>query len=212
MKLFSLKALVPFVSAVVLSTAAHAGTVQFESLLNGAQEVAGAGPTSVPAPNDSAALGAGLVNVDLRTRTIDVSLTVLGISLDDLNDGLVAAPVGPVHLHRAPAGVNGPIVVPFGFGDNYTSIGTDLGFELVANDLVADDFIGRTFHQLVRDLNNGDIYFNVHTDAFGGGEIRGQLATVIAPVPVPASGLLLGGVMAFGAWRMRSKKRAAAAA
>ena len=64
----------------------------------------------------------------------------------------------------------------------------------------------------MRDLNNGDIYFNVHTDAFGGGEIRGQLATVIAPVPVPASGLLLGGVMAFGAWRMRSKKRAAAAA
>ncbi|MEJ6388473.1 CHRD domain-containing protein [Gymnodinialimonas ulvae] len=212
MKMFNLKAIVPFVAAVVVSTAAHAGTVTFESLLNGAQEVAGAGPTSVPAPNDSPALGAGVINVDYRARSIDVSLTVLGISLDDLNDGLVAAPVGPVHLHRAPVGVNGPIVVPFGFGDNYTSIGTDLGFELVANDLTADDFLGRTFHQLVRDLNAGDIYFNVHTDAFAGGEIRGQVAAVIAPVPVPASGLLLGGMLAFGAWRVRSKKRAAATA
>lgn len=212
MKLFSLKALVPLVSAVVLSTAAHAETVLFESLLNGAQEVAGAGPTSVPAPNDSRALGAGIVNVDRRSRTFDVSLTVVGLSLDDLNDGLVAAPVGPVHLHSAPVGVNGPIVVPFQFGPNYTSIGTDLGFQLTANDLTADNIIGRTFHQLVYDLRQGNIYFNVHSDAFPGGEIRGQLGAVIAPVPVPASGLLLGGVLAFGAWRVRSKKRAAATA
>lgn len=209
MKLFSIKALLPLVAAAVLSTAAHASTLTFEGILNGAQEVAGAGPTSVLAPNDSAAVGAGIVTVDTLARTIDVSLTVVGLSLDDLNDGLVASPVGPVHLHNAPVGINGPIAIPFPFGAPlYQSIGTDLGFTVNATGLTEANIIlaGLSFDGLLAELNAGNIYFNVHSDAFPGGEIRGQLA----PVPLPATGLLLGGMLAFGAYRARKQRRAAA--
>ncbi|MEL7415292.1 MAG: CHRD domain-containing protein, partial [Pseudomonadota bacterium] len=49
-------------------------------------------------------------------------------------------------------------------------------------------------------MSGSEVYFNVHTDAFPGGELRGQ----VAPVPVPAAGgLLLGAVLAGVAVRRR---------
>lgn len=201
MKLYRLWRMLPVLAALALSTGAQASTVTFEGLLTGAQEV--------PVPNNSPALGAGIVTVNTVTETFDVSLNVLGITLPQLNDGLVAAPVGPVHLHNAPAGVNGGIVVPFAFGPLYSDIGnTPLGFALNATNLSAANITGGLdFASLLGELRAGNIYFNVHTDAFPGGEIRGQLA--IAPVPLPATGLMLGSVVAFGAWRMRARRKAA---
>lgn len=196
MNLFNLWRALPILAALVLAPAAHASTLTFEGVLNGAQEV--------PAPNTSAASGFGVVTVDTIAQTFNVSLTVDGITLAQLNDGLVAAPVGPVHLHNAPAGVNGGIVVPFAFGLLYEA--TPLGFAINATNLTLSNITGGLdFAGLVAELSAGRIYFNVHTDLFAGGEIRGQLA----PIPLPASGLMLGGVLAFGAWRMRAKRKAA---
>ena len=59
------------------------------------------------------------------------------------------------HIHKAPAGTNGPVVftVPTG-----SPVDTTVLFDLVA----------------ILDLTGGNFYLNVHSEVFPGGEIRGQ--------------------------------------
>lgn len=97
------------------------------------------------------------------------------------------------HIHMAPAGVNGPIVVwlypstapvpgPLGGGrtDGVLAEGTITAANLIGS------LTGHPLSDLVALLENGDAYVNVHTNDgvdgvdtgpgdFPGGEIRGQL-------------------------------------
>ncbi|MEO1540332.1 MAG: CHRD domain-containing protein [Pseudomonadota bacterium] len=184
------------VFALILSAGAgHAATLQFAATLTGAQEV----PAIV-----TDAVGEALITVDTTRETLSVDLSVMGISLMDLSDALVALPVGPIHLHNAPAGSNGPIVVPFPF-DGLTYSDTLDGFDLMVEDVsyanaaaLAGSSVG--FDDFLALMSGSEVYFNVHTDAFPGGKLRGQ----VAPVPVPAAGgLLLGAVLAGVAVRRR---------
>lgn len=185
--------LLPILAAVLLSGPASAATLRFTASLDGGQEVP---------PAATSATGVAELIVDTITENLFVDLDVSGISTDDLADNLVAAPVGPVHLHVAPRGSNGPIAVPFAFNANYQD--TADGFSLrtiVSYDVGAAS--GLAFGDFLAALNTEGVYFNVHTDAFGAGEIRGQVVADVAPVPLPASGLMLVGALAFGAWRAR---------
>ena len=121
--------------------------------------------------------------------------------MDDLFDTLVEAPVGPVHLHNAPAGSNGPIIVPFAF-DPETYTDTSDGFSLNVTDYAYADAAALAgsdlgFSDFLGLLQDSGSYINVHTDAFGSGELRGQ----VSPVPLPASAILLiaglGGLVAM---------------
>lgn len=63
------------------------------------------------------------------------------------------------HIHMGAPGQNGPVIVPFTKeGDTYKA---PAGAKLNADQLKA--------------FKNGDLYFNVHSAAHAGGEIRGQL-------------------------------------
>lgn len=63
------------------------------------------------------------------------------------------------HIHRAPKGQNGPIIVPLDKnGDTYS---VPAGRKLTKEQL--------------EDLKKGNLYVNVHTNANKGGEVRGQL-------------------------------------
>lgn len=177
---------------LVLPGSAHAGVLSFNSVLSGDQEVP---------PVTTDASGTATLTVDDLAQTLSFSLNVIGINLDDLFDTLVEAPVGPVHLHNAPAGSNGPIIVPFAF-DLETYSDTADGFSLTVEDYAYADAAALAgsdlgFGDFLSLLQDSGSYINVHTDAFGSGELRGQ----VSPVPLPASAILLiaglGGLVAM---------------
>jgi hypothetical protein len=61
---------------------------------------------------------------------------------------------------------------------------------------------------LLTGLNSGTSYFNIHSSAYPGGEIRGFLTAPTAPVPEPGmAGMLLLGIPAVLAIGRRRAKR-----
>ena len=62
---------------------------------------------------------------------------------------------------------------------------------------------------LAASLAGGTAYFNIHTSAFGGGEIRGFLKPVVGPVPEPSSVVLLGlgGTLGLVGYTWRRRRR-----
>ena len=68
------------------------------------------------------------------------------------------------HIHRGPAGTNGPIVVPFVPPFAFSATGTAQGCVSVADSLLND----------IRS-DPGGFYVNVHTAQHLAGEVRGQL-------------------------------------
>jgi len=124
------------IAAIALASSAYAGDVKVT--LTGAEEV--------PAVTTSAT-GTGTISVK-DDGTISGSVTTKGV------EGMAA------HIHRAPAGKNGPPVVPLTkTGDGVWSVAE--GTKLNAEQLAA--------------FKAGELYVNVHSAANKGGEIRGQL-------------------------------------
>lgn len=84
------------------------------------------------------------------------------------------------HIHRAPAGENGPVVAwlyPSGPPPQLIE-GRSSGV-LATGTLTADNLVGQlaggTLEDLVALMRAGETYVNVHTTAYPGGEIRGQI-------------------------------------
>lgn len=84
--------------------------------------------------------------------------------------------VEQAHIHLAPVGVNGPVVV-FLFG--LVPGGVDVSGELASGTFDATDLIGplagHPLSELIAAIESGGAYVNVHTVAHKSGEIRGQL-------------------------------------
>ena len=101
----------------------------------------------VPA-NTSAATGMGVLNVNPLTRAASASITLTGMTAT------------AAHIHLGASGVNGPIIISLVSG----SAGV---FSSPADTvLTADQF---------KAYKQGNLYFNAHSAAFPGGEIRGQI-------------------------------------
>lgn len=81
------------------------------------------------------------------------------------------------HLHCAPAGANGPVVV---FLAGFHAPGWDVDGKWVSNTTVTDANIvnpacGATLAELLQAIRAGNVYVNAHSVANPGGEVRGQL-------------------------------------
>jgi hypothetical protein len=97
------------------------------------------------------------------TGEAEVSVDPNGLVCFELTTEDLTSPVILAHIHDGAAGVAGPIVVDLQFplwGDGPACVVTT---EAVAAAIIADP---------------GEFYFNVHTEQFGNGEIRGQLEAV----------------------------------
>ena len=106
--------------------------------LTGAQEVP---------PTGSAAFATGMLVVDPATRGASGAI------------GLTGMTANAAHIHLAPAGTNGPIIVPLTNAGNVWSVPANTV-------LTADQFLA---------YKQGNLYYNAHSTAFPNGEIRGQL-------------------------------------
>ncbi|UCG46565.1 MAG: CHRD domain-containing protein [Phycisphaerales bacterium] len=124
-------------------------TAEFTISLDGAQAAAGAG-------TGSAATGTGTVTLDTGSNSL-----AWNIAFEDgkLTNG--AGSVTAAHFHAGPAGVDGVVISPPG---NVAGAGTSpISGSVTISE--ADK----------KKLLAGAVYFNIHTTAFAGGEIRGQL-------------------------------------
>jgi hypothetical protein len=122
--------------APMLAVSAYAGDVKVT--LTGAEEV--------PAVTTSAT-GTGTITVK-DDKSVSGTVTTKGV------EGLAA------HIHAAPAGKNGPPIVPL-------EKGADGAWKVPANAKLTDEQYAA--------FKAGGLYVNVHSAANKGGEIRGQL-------------------------------------
>jgi len=109
----------------------------------------------------------------------------------------LTTPATAAHIQFAPAGLNGPVVVPFTSfplttSGNYSGNTFDLTLDATytASFLTANGGTAAGAEAaLLADMLASQTYINIHDSTFPGGEIRGQLALV---TPEPGSLLLLG--------------------
>lgn len=172
------------IAAFVVTQPAQAVVIAVDTSLDFFQEVM----PSNPVPSD--ATGTASLRVDTDTGLYDLTLSVLGITQPELFD------VGgsPVHIHLAPAGANGPIVVNVGADGTFSDIldgATTVGFQLIVDD--------GAFTALIDDLLNDNLYYNVHTQDYQSGEIRGQII-VAEPMGIGLFGI---GLLGLGLMRRR---------
>ena len=84
----------------------------------------------------------------------------------------LTGPLTQAHLHLGQAGTNGPVVVDLGTG----IYGQEIELRISAADVVGP--LGQSddpFIALLNELAAGNVYINLHTQAFPAGEIRGQV-------------------------------------
>jgi hypothetical protein len=121
------------------------------AVMTGSQEVPVAGGPAVGDPN-----GIGISFVDAGENSVKYSMAWIGVAPPTLG-----------HIHQAPSGVNGPVVVPLFTTPIPSSIfavaGTVQG-------------VDKKLAEKIRNCPD-QFYTNIHTGEFPGGAIRGQLYT-----------------------------------
>jgi hypothetical protein len=108
--------------------------------------------------------------------------------------------VAQAHIHRGPPGVNGPVGV-FLFGP--ATPGGPVNGVLSSGTITAANLVGPwagNWEGFLADLLTGNTYANVHTKAYPGGEIRGQVLAGPPPANLskPKAGLT---ITEYSVWR-----------
>ena len=130
----------------------------FSAMLSGGEEVP---------PVDTAATGVASFTVE-GGESIKYDVNVTGM------DKVTAA-----HIHNAPKGENGEVVATLFKADSPTGqiSGTLANGSITASNLEGQ-MKGSPFRDIIRALERGEAYVNVHTEENPNGEIRGQINTV----------------------------------
>ncbi|MCK0145453.1 CHRD domain-containing protein [Arenibacter sp. F26102] len=123
------------------------------------------GRNEVPAvPSDAA----GHVSIKINKDETEIHYKITAANIEN---------VRAAHFHVAPMGSNGGVVA-FLYSNTNQPSGPQNGV-LVEGIITADDLInsmlGQPLSNLIDEIRAGNIYVNVHTSQYPGGEIRGQL-------------------------------------
>jgi CHRD domain len=137
-------ALFALVFVILLATvgAAAAGGAPRVTTLSGAEEVP---------PADPDGTGSAAITLNVGQGTVCWQLSVSGIAL----------PATAAHIHAAPVGVSGPVVVPLSAPTSGTSSGCTTADPVLIQRII-------DFPELY--------YVNVHNAEFPSGAVRGQLS------------------------------------
>jgi hypothetical protein len=140
---FALAALVAGLVAVLAltTTAAAVGGAKRSTSMSGAEEVP---------PADPDGTGFAFITLNAGQASVCWELTVSNI-----------APATAAHIHEAPAGVNGPVVVGLSPPTTGNSSGCTTADQALIEDIIE---------------NPDQYYVNVHNAEFPGGAVRGQLS------------------------------------
>jgi hypothetical protein len=126
-------------------------TATFTIQLSGAAEVCPTAPGTCGGPGT----GTATITIDRNARTLCYTITTQNVAL----------PLLAAHIHVAPVGEAGPVVIPlFTQPVNAATVGPTCLTDLDKNLLKA----------IIR--NPQDYYVNVHNTPFPNGAVRGQLA------------------------------------
>jgi len=133
-------------------------TEPFSAMLSGGEEVP---------PVDTAATGVASFTVE-GGESIEYDVNVTGM------DKVTAA-----HIHNAPIGENGDVVVTLFKADSPTGqISGSLANGSITASNLEGQMQGSPFRDIIRALERGEAYVNVHTEENPNGEIRGQISAV----------------------------------
>lgn len=146
-------------SVPVIETRTAAQSHHFQTAMSGAEEVP-------PVPTQ----GRGNAIFSLSRDGTTLSYKVITTNVENITQS---------HIHIGARGVNGPVVV-FLFGlvpagvssTGILSQGTITQANLIARPAIG---FGATMAELAAAMRSGNAYVNVHTIAFPGGEVRGQI-------------------------------------
>ena len=140
-KQFAKHSLWIFVGVLMVSIAGYSSSVRGDEIkvtLSGNQEIP---------PVTTSGSGTGTFNVG-EDKSVSGKVTITGLA------------VTVAHIHEAPAGSNGPIIIPL----TKTS---DTVWVVPAGTKLTD--------AQYASYKAGNLYYNLHTDAHKSGEIRGQI-------------------------------------
>lgn len=154
--------LLALVGVLACAQSSYALVYVFHTTLTGAAEVDGDG---IPGAGDPDGMGMAELVINSVTNTISWNISIADI----------LTPLSGAHIHNAPAGVNGGVVVNF----NASLMGSGVMDPDLA-DVVA---------------NPSNYYVNLHNADYPAGAIRGQLG---APTSVPDSLGAAWGALALG--------------
>jgi hypothetical protein len=163
-------AVVALAAGALSGSSALAQSVTLTANLTGGQENP---PVSTPAT------GTATLIIDLSTNNWTL----------DIQFGTLTAPLSVAHIHRAPTGSNGPVIIGL---DGMALSGGRPSWALLSPGITSFSSGGPLAAPFafpageVSNLLAGNTYINIHSTQFPGGEIRGQL------VPTPATATLLG--------------------
>jgi CHRD domain-containing protein len=152
---------------------ATGGPILYAAELRGANET--------PA-NTSGAFGSSLVTYDPANNFMAF----------EVNSSGVASPTAS-HIHRGAAGVAGPVIINFATGPTGFQGGRVTGSGTVVSPMASSSLTPADLTGLSSVSTANGFYVNLHSTAFPGGEIRGQLAQA-QEVDIPAAGHVTNGI------------------